>query len=112
MSGAGVSGAGDLRHRLIHETAISLPDGAGGASTTFLAVDQLWARIESPAGDPSLSAERRLATLIHRITVRAPNTLSRGDRLTLGTRIFAIEALSDPDGRGRFTRCLCREEQT
>ncbi|MFG1423910.1 phage head closure protein [Roseixanthobacter liquoris] len=107
-----MSGAGDLRHRIVHQTAVSLPDGAGGASTTYLAVDQIWGRIETPPGDPALSAERRMATLIHRITVRAPNTISRGDRLTLGARIFAVEALSDPDGRGRFTRCLCREEQT
>ncbi|MFG1464246.1 phage head closure protein [Xanthobacter sp. DSM 24535] len=107
-----MSGAGDLRHRLVHETAVNLPDGAGGESITYLAVDQIWGRIETPAGDPALSAERRMALLVHRITVRAPNTISRGDRLTLGARIFAVEALSDPDGRRRFTRCLCREEQT
>lgn len=106
-----MSVAGGLRHRLAHQTYVDLPDGAGGISRSFITVDQLWGAIEPSGSDFGLAEERPRAAAQLRITVRAPNTLAVGDRLVLGARIFHVEGLSDPDGRGSLTRCRCREEQ-
>ena len=106
-----MTGPGALRHRFAHQTGVDLPDGMGGITRTYLTIDQLWGALETLSAEGDLSAEKRVGVLAHRITVRAPNTLQPGDRLVLGTRIFAVEAVSDPDNRGRFSRCRCREDQ-
>jgi head-tail adaptor len=106
-----VSAIGALRQRLAHQTYVDLPDGAGGIARTFLTVDQLWGRVEMLADDFGVTAERPQAGHRARVTLRAPNTVAPGDRLLLGARIFHVEAVADPDGRGRLARCRCREEQ-
>ena len=108
MSGRSLIGA--MRHRLVHETPVEAPDGMGGVVRVFLAVDALWGAIETSAA-PTVSADRPVAALTHRITVRAPAIIEPGDRLRLGERLFLIEALHDPDGSGRRLVCRCREER-
>lgn len=104
--------AGALRHPFQHETAVTLPDGAGGVARTWFTVDRLWGAIEPLSDGAALAEERPIAMLAHRVTVRAPNTLAPGDRLVLGPRILLVQSVADPDGRGRFSRCRCLEEQT
>ena len=104
-----MSAIGGLRHRLVHETPVDLPDGMGGMTRSFLAVDALWGAIETSAG-PSEFADRPGAVLTHRVTVRAPAIVEPGDRLRLGARLFLVETVSDPEGRGRRLMCQCREE--
>lgn len=104
-----MSALGSLRHRLVHETPVETPDGQGGMVRSFIAVDALWGAIETRAR-PELSADRAVAALTHDITVRVPATVQPGDRLRLGARRFEVEAVSDPEGRGRRLLCRCREE--
>ncbi|MCS0494185.1 head-tail adaptor protein [Ancylobacter sp. MQZ15Z-1] len=98
-----------LRHRLVHETPVETPDGMGGVTRTFLAVDSLWGALETSAA-PAEITDRPGAVLTHKVTVRAPATVQPGDRLRLGARRFLVETVSDPDGRGRRLVCSCREE--
>lgn len=107
-----MSGIGALRHRLTHQTPVDQPDGAGGVARAFLAVDVLWGAIESASADFGIGEERARASGLFRITVRAPNTVATGDRLVHAGRIFHVEQVTDPDGRGRLSRIRCREEQT
>lgn len=101
-----------LRHLFQHRTAVDLPDGSGGMVRTWLTVDRLWGAIEPIAEGAALAEERPIAMLAQRVTVRAPNTLAPGDRLVLGARILEVQSVTDPDGRGRLSRCRCLEEQT
>ncbi|MFG1284502.1 head-tail adaptor protein [Xanthobacter autotrophicus] len=103
---------GALRHRLTHQTAVDLPDGAGGIARTFLTVGVLWGAIEPLATDYGLAEERPRASRLLRLTVRAPNTVAAGDRLLHAGRSFHVEAVVDADGRGRFHHIRCREEET
>lgn len=106
-----MTAVGALRHRFTHQTSVTLPDGVGGLAAIYLTLDQLWGALETLSTEPAASEDSRLALLVHRVTLRAPNTVAPGDRLLLRNRVFAVEAVHDPDGRGRFTRCRCREEQ-
>ncbi|GGF53139.1 hypothetical protein GCM10007301_10760 [Azorhizobium oxalatiphilum] len=108
MSGPAI---GALRHRVDHLAPVETPDGAGGSTISFVTVDRLWAALEESAAG-AVSEERRIALAGVRVTVRAPNTIAAGHQLRLGTRQLEVEATSDPDGRGRFTRVHCREERT
>nr|WP_245404778.1 phage head closure protein [Ancylobacter gelatini] len=94
---------------MVHETPVETPDGQGGVTRAFVAVDALWGAVETQAR-PDVTADRAGATLTHSITVRAPATVAPGDRLRLGARRFEVEAVSDPEGRGRRLLCRCREE--
>ncbi|MBB3769805.1 head-tail adaptor [Angulomicrobium tetraedrale] len=104
-----MSAIGQMRHRLVHETPVEMPDGAGGVTRSFLAVDALWGAIETSAS-PTEIADRPGAVLTHTVTLRAPATVQPGDRLRLGARHFLVDAVSDPEGRGRRLVCDCREE--
>lgn len=106
-----MSAVATLRHRLTHQTYVDLPDGVGGIARSFLTVDQLWGAIEPLSIEFGIGEERPRAAQLVRIMVRAPNTIAPGDRLLLGARVFQVEAVGDADGRGRFSRCRCREEQ-
>lgn len=103
---------GALRHLVAHQTPLDGADGAGGIGRTFVTVGRLWAAISVGGAGFGIGEERPRASAEVTVTVRAPNSVSVGDRLALGPRLFHVEAVSDPDGRGRFSRCRCREEQT
>lgn len=104
-----MSAIGSMRHRLVHETSVETPDGLGGVTRSFIAVDALWGAVETTAAASEI-ADRPGAVLTHKVTVRAPATVQPGDRLRLGSRRFLVEAVSDPEGRGRRLVCDCREE--
>lgn len=104
-----MSAIGGMRHRLMHETPVEVPDGQGGLVSNFLSVDALWGAIVTKAA-PQEIADRPGAVLTHEVSVRAPATVQPGDRLRLGARVLLVEAVSDPDGRGRRLLCQCREE--
>lgn len=104
-----MSAIGSMRHRLVHETPVEMPDGMGGVTRSFIAVDALWGAVETIAAASEI-ADRPGAVLTHKVTVRAPATVQTGDRLRLGARRFLVEAVSDPEGRGRRLLCDCREE--
>lgn len=101
---------GALRHLVDHLAPVGVPDGAGGVSLSFVTVDRLWAAVEESAAG-AFADERRLGLGTVRVTVRTPNTIAAGDILRHGARRLAVEATFDPDGRGRYTRAHCREEQ-
>lgn len=104
-----MSGASELRHRLTHETPVDTPDGLGGSRRVFVAVAVLWAAMRSEAA-PAEIADRPGAVLTHTVTLRGGAEVQPGDRLRLGARLFAVEAVHDPDNRGRWLLCQCREE--
>jgi SPP1 family predicted phage head-tail adaptor len=47
----------------------------------------------------------------HRIVIRHRDDVVAGDRFRLGTRLFAIRGVRDPEEDGRYIVCLCEEER-
>lgn len=106
-----MSAVAALRQRLTHQTYVDVPDGAGGVTRTFVAIGQVWGAVETLSSDFAVSEEQARAGHAVRVTLRQPHAVTVGDRLLLGARLLHVEAVSDADGRGRFARCRCREEQ-
>jgi SPP1 family predicted phage head-tail adaptor len=100
-----------LRHRLTLEAPEETPDGAGGVVRTWAPLGQAWAAIEPVGAGEAIVADRRLARVTHRVTLRHRGGLTLNHRFRLGARTFAIHALRDPDERGRFLECLVSEER-
>lgn len=102
---------GTLRRRLVHQTFVDVPDGAGGVARHYVDVGRLWGRLDHVSADHAIAEERARASHLWRITVRAPSAITPGDRLLASGRVFHVEAVNEGDGWGRFQRCRCREEQ-
>ncbi|TRL30669.1 phage head closure protein [Rhizobium straminoryzae] len=96
--------------RLVREVPVETADGQGGASLGWTAAGLLWAQIEPVSHAASELAGGRRVVLTHRIWIPWQTGVAAGQRLRKGTRIFAIQAVRDPDESGRFLVCDCEEE--
>ena len=105
-----------LNRRLKLETAYRMRDDAGGYATTWEVLGELWAEIRPGTGRDAETAGLSVSTVPYRITVRAaPATSQRrpkpGQRLREGVRVFAVLAVTEADGDGRFLTVFAREEE-
>ena len=100
-----------LRRRARLEAPADIPDGAGGARPGWLHVADHWIALLPVSGQETYEGARETPTITHRILLRCPRTLRpRPDqRFVVGPRAFAIRAVFDRDGRGRFLTCLAEE---
>ena len=100
---------GKLRHRLRLERPWRTADGGGGAALAWEAIAELWGAVETASGGEHMSADRLSGQTQPVITIRYRDDIAPTMRFALGERLFQIRAVLDPDGRGRFLRCLCEE---
>lgn len=100
-----------LRHRLTLEAPEETPDGAGGVVRTWTSLGQIWAAIEPVSASEATIADRRVARVTHRLVLRRRGGITINHRFRLGVRTFTIQAIRDPDERGRFLECLVGEER-
>jgi len=104
-----MSDPGRLRHRLVLEAPVEADDGAGGVVRSYDAVATVWAAIEPLALAEQVAAEALGARLTHRIVIRTGIAVTTRHRFTLGSRIFRIVAIRDPDESGRFREISAEE---
>lgn len=105
MSGSGHVGAGTIgamRHRLVLETPLDTPDGAGGAARVWDTVATVWAGLRPISAGERVDADAEEHAVTHRVLIRWRDDVTAGDRFRLGARIFEIRALADPEERQRF----------
>ncbi|SEQ17026.1 head-tail adaptor [Loktanella sp. DSM 29012] len=104
-----------LNRALTLEAPVALPDGSGGTVTDWAARGLLWADIKAGSGGVRFQGEARLSRVPLTITVRAAavGDAARpvaGQRFREGARIFAILAVTERDGAGRYLTCRAQEE--
>jgi len=100
---------GAARCRLVLEQPVTLPDGAGGVQTQFVALGTIWARLRWTGGEERLRAGRPEQAARHEITIRWRPGVDAGMRFTGLGRAFAIRSAGDPEGDRRRLVCLCEE---
>ena len=84
-------------------------DGGGGYSASWDVVATVWARLEPLSGADRYSAGRLESRARHKITVRRSNIYAAGQRLQIGTRLFALQALLDDGAPDPLLTLLCEE---
>ena len=104
-----------LTSKLVLETAVSVPDGAGGSFESWEAVGTLWGEVRPRTGREALGEAGAVSTTGFRITVRgAPQghtaRPSPGQRLRNGARVFRVHSVTEADATARFLLCICEEE--
>ena len=99
---------GRLRHRLMLETPVDMPDGAGGVSRSWTDAGAVWAAVEPVAAEPHSATERFGQPVTHRITFRRRPGLSTRHRFRRGTRTFELRSFHET-GDGGFLVALAEE---
>lgn len=104
-----------LNRLLVLEAQQNAPDGGGGFAGGWAAVGELWCGIDARTGGARDEAGHPVSAVTIRIVVRAaPQGSSMrpvpGQRLRDGARIFAIRAVAERDGDGRYLTCFTQEE--
>lgn len=101
---------GLLFRRLTVERPVDTPDGAGGATRTWIAVGSVWGHIATQSGSETVAADQGQQRLTHRITIRWRGDVTAEMRLRIAGRTFSIIAVLDREDRTRFLECLTQEE--
>jgi len=104
-----MTGPGDLRHRLTLQEVQRVSDGAGGFSTSWTDVADVWAQLAPAGGSEGVEAGRLAGKRAYQIVVRYRSGVEPAMRFRFGTRIFEILAVIDMDERHQWLRCLCEE---
>lgn len=95
-----MSFAGEMRHRLLIEEPVEIPDSEGGVVRSFAPLTSIWARIEPLRGRNGVDSDALRSRVTHRITIRGGMQLSLRHRLSEGGRYFIIQSFhAHEDGR-------------
>lgn len=111
---------GQLRHRVTIQTPTLAVDAQGVRSETWSELATAWADIRPLSMGEAVAAGQTMGYVTHRMTMRrgAPVVAYGAEnskqvrpkhRVTFGARTFEIQAVTDPDGRGRWIEVLVRE---
>ncbi|MEQ8876919.1 MAG: head-tail adaptor protein [Phycisphaerales bacterium] len=104
-----------LNRKLVLEGAERVADGAGGWGESWAALGTLWADVRARTGRDARGEAAKVSVAPCRIIVRAapvgaPSRPVPGQRFRDGTRVFAIQAVAEADGSGRYLTCFAEEE--
>lgn len=106
--------AGRLRQRVRIEKNVPVQDSYGEPIAGWSAVVTVWAEVRMTGGRERFvpGADQEVAAVSHRVKMRVREDVvlsPKTHRLVFGTRVLDIEAVVDPDGRGREVLCYCSE---
>lgn len=105
-----------LNTELVLEEGQREPDGMGGYRLSWRPLGRLWAALEARSAREAAQGVGMVSVVQWRITVRGaavgdPRRPRAGQRMSLGTRRFRIEAVAERDPHGRWLDCFAREEE-
>lgn len=101
--------------KMVLEAPDRVADGAGGYTTGWVAMGELWAEVKPVSGRDRASEFATVASVQYRITVRAapqdaPSRPKPEQRFVDGARIFLIRAVTEADFGARYLTCYAEEE--
>ncbi|MFZ1991863.1 MAG: phage head closure protein [Alphaproteobacteria bacterium] len=103
---------GDLRHRVTFKTPVATLDDGGGQSIAWADGPGVWARIVSLGGAEVVRASEIVPRGTYRLTIRYRNDLTPAMRIQFGAKLFEIDAIYDPEGKGALLFVDCHDAST
>lgn len=100
---------GELRQRVIFQSAIKLDDGYGGKQVVWQDAFSAWALIEPLSAHEKFEAMSVQSGVTHRVYIRYRPDVSTEMRIQYGDRLFEIEGIFDIGEQKRFLELLCSE---
>lgn len=107
--------APQLNRQMVLETPQRVADGAGGFAQSWQALGTVWVSLSARSGREAGGPAGALSQVRHRVVMRAAPMGHEmrpvaGQRLRMGSRIFAVEAVSDEPDQPLYLRCDVTEE--
>lgn len=99
-----------MRHRIEIQTATKTRAADGGVVRTWFTVATRWGSVAPINADETTNAEQIQRTRTHDVRMRYYSGLTAGQRLKVGSRVFNIAQILNPDERNIETQILCKEE--
>lgn len=101
---------------LVLEISVRQQDDMGGYRMVWQPIGTVWAEMKAGSGQERGAEVGPESVVRWRITVRGartgdPRRPVPGQRLRMGRRLFAIEAVAERDVIGRWLTCFAREEE-
>lgn len=100
---------GELRQRIVFQSAIKLDDGYGGKQVVWQDGFSAWALIEPLSAHEKFEAMSVQSGVTHRVYIRYRPDVGTEMRIKYGNRIFEIEGILDIGEQKRFLELLCSE---
>lgn len=100
---------GDLRHLLLLQTPQDVPDESGNLQRSFVALANVWAAVQPLSANYVWRAQQAEQQITHNIVIVWRADVTGEMRFLLGSRVFEIISVRDPDETGRFLVCDCWE---
>ncbi|KFB10652.1 phage head closure protein [Nitratireductor basaltis] len=110
MNGLTFLDPGMLRHEMMLQEAVAIPDGTGGHDEEWREVAVVFALIEPIRGNSFFAAGQRHEAVTHKVTLRHRDDVKSGMRFLRLGRALMITDLHDPDESGRYLVANVREE--
>jgi head-tail adaptor len=110
---------GRLRHQVYIQTPTVATSDRGAQTVTWTDSPRVAAWVETVSGSERNAEDLLVPTALHEVVIRWP--LPTGTEITTksrikwlseragSTRYFGIEAIGEPDNRGRYRVLTCRE---
>lgn len=99
----------NLRHRITLQAKTQTPDEAGGYTTTWQNITNLWANIKPIKSNHTLQNNKQTTTTTHEIKIRYRTDISRDMRFTYNQKTFSILSTQDREGKKQWLTCICKE---
>ena len=100
---------GLMRHRVMVQSAVRLPGGAGRMAPTWSDVATYWAHVEPVSGRQAFQAMQVKPTTWLKVRMRTNQPLTVANRLVFQGRNLNIESVFRVDERPGYYEMLCTE---
>lgn len=100
---------GELRQRVMFQSAVNLDDGYGGKQVVWQDAFSAWALIEPLSAYEKFKAMSIQSGVTHRVYIRYRPGVSTEMSIKYGDRIFEIEGILNIGEQKRFLELLCSE---
>lgn len=100
---------GSLRHRIILQDLVIIPNTLGEGEETWVDRGTIWAEIRPLRGNEFWMAQQVNSKITHKITTRYYQNIDSVNRLKFGDRLFEIISVINPDERCSELNFLCEE---
>jgi SPP1 family predicted phage head-tail adaptor len=101
----------ELNARLTVEGPVRSSSDGGSAVISWQPIDVVWAALRPTAARETVHGDGQSLRTTHEIRLRYRPDLTGAMRFRLGLRVFAIQAIRDPDERQRWLICQTDERR-
>ena len=98
-----------LKHKLVLQKELRMPDNMGGYIKSWQDIGELWAEIKPIGGLEMLFAGKNRASVTHKIWLRYRPGVDASMRLVYEARVFNIRSVFNIDERNDMLEVLVEE---